>query len=197
MEDTSRLAVQKDLDGVSTLVYLPARKRPLTHSEYSFGWRIYKAVYLESHPDEVDAMLQYENDVCNLAGQGLDWARYDEEFRKGKEIHNYPLNVMRPDLDRLLYSVGISSFRPSQNFQSSQNFRPSHSQSFRSTQCKFEAIQSRFGDNTEARKSYGEPSMYIQKGFCYQYHIKGQQCLFDTQCRYNHTCFKCFESHPN
>ncbi len=71
-EETSRLAVQKDLDGVPTLAYLPARKRPLTYNEYSFGWRIYKAVYLESHPDEVHAMLQYENDVFNLASQGLD-----------------------------------------------------------------------------------------------------------------------------
>ncbi len=45
-EETSRLPVQKNLDRVPTLVYLPARKRPLTHSEYSFGWRMYKAVYL-------------------------------------------------------------------------------------------------------------------------------------------------------
>ncbi len=35
-KETSSLAVQKDLDGVPTLVYLPARKRPLTHSKYSF-----------------------------------------------------------------------------------------------------------------------------------------------------------------
>ncbi len=70
-EEISRLAVQKDLDGVPTLVYIPASKKPLTHSEYTFGWRLYKAVYLESHPNEVHAMLQYENDVCNLASQGV------------------------------------------------------------------------------------------------------------------------------
>ncbi len=70
---------------MSTLVYLPARKRPLKHSEYLFGWRIYKAVYLESHPDEVHAMLQYKNDVCNLASQvwiGLDMTRNSGKGKK-------------------------------------------------------------------------------------------------------------------
>ncbi len=71
--------------------------KPLSHPEYSYGWRMYKAVYLQAHPAEVNAMLRFENDVCNL-----DWLRYDEEFRRGKESHVYPWNTMHPDLDRML-----------------------------------------------------------------------------------------------
>ncbi len=78
------------IDGTPTLVYLPAKKKALTLSEYSFGWRTYKAVYLSAFPTEVLTMLTFENDICNLARQGLNWLRYDEEFRRGMELHGYP-----------------------------------------------------------------------------------------------------------
>ncbi len=66
-------SVQTGIDGTPTLVYLPVKKNALTLSEYSFGWCIYKAVYLSAFPTEVLAILTFENDICNLARQGLNW----------------------------------------------------------------------------------------------------------------------------
>ncbi len=110
-DESSRLAVQMGYSGASILVYLPNKKKPLSHPEYSNGWRMYKAVYLQAHPEEVNAMLTFENDVCNLAIQGLDWLRYDEEFKRSKESHGYPWNTICPDLDRMLYSsLGYITF---------------------------------------------------------------------------------------
>ncbi len=87
-DESGRLAVQKGYNGAPILVYFPNKKKPL--SEYSYGWRMYKAVYLQAHPGEVNAMPTFENYVCNIAIQGLYWLRYDEEFRRGKESNGYP-----------------------------------------------------------------------------------------------------------
>ncbi len=65
-------SVQMGIDGTPTLVYLPEKKMALTLSEYSFGLRIYKEVYLSAFPTEGLAMLTFENDICNLARQGLN-----------------------------------------------------------------------------------------------------------------------------
>ncbi len=76
-------------------------------------------------------MLTFENGVCNLAIQGLDLLRYDEEFRQGKEMHGYPWNTMRSDLDRMLYSslghITFSNICTSEGTASHSGFRVSES----------------------------------------------------------------------
>ncbi len=62
-----KLTVQNGFDGVPSLVYMPSKKKTLSHSEYSYGWLMYKSVYLESHPNEVNGMLAFENNICNFA----------------------------------------------------------------------------------------------------------------------------------
>ncbi len=95
-DEICRLAIQKGMDGAPSLVHLPSRRKVFTHiASTAMGGRMYKAVYLEAHPSDVNTytMLTFENEVCNLARQGLDWLQYDEEFRRGKEIMGYPWNA--------------------------------------------------------------------------------------------------------
>ncbi len=195
-DESCKLTVQNGFDGVRSLVYMPTKKKTLSHSEYSYGWRMYKSVYLESHPNEVHGMLAFENDICNFARQGLDWIRYDEAFSKGKEMHSYPWKAMYPDLDRILYanvrSTDMNLFRHSQS-----NFRGS----------RFRPFQISFHDNGRDQMlpipGYGEPNgargergTYIPKGYCYQFHTRVERCLFGQgECKYDHRCFRCFEQH--
>ncbi len=187
-----------------TLVYLPAKKKTLTLSEYSFGWGIYKAVYLSAFPTEVLAMLTFENDICNLAQQGLNWLHYDEEFHRGMELHGYPLRAMRPYLDKVIYtslpsteaSTSHSYYRPSQN-----SFRPQQ-QIFRTSQesfrPNFEGTE-RMSGNSESVLQKGKQDPDIPKGYCYQFHTRGHHCFFHefvvVDENYEHSCPKCKETH--
>ncbi len=80
-------------------------------------------LYGSAFPTEILAMLTFENAICNLARQGFNWLRYDEEFCRGMELHGYPWAAMRPDLDKVIYtslpsteaSTSHSYYRPSQN----------------------------------------------------------------------------------
>ncbi len=98
--ESSRLTIQTSDDGTSVLVQVPVKRKPIAFNEYQAGWRLYKAVYLTKYPEEVQAMLVYENDISTFASQGLDWNRYDEDFRRGREANRYPWDTMRPELER-------------------------------------------------------------------------------------------------
>ncbi len=85
------------------LIQVPARKKLLSYSKYQAGWRLYKVVYLIKFQHEVQSMLADENDISVFASQSLDWASYDEAFRRGRETNRHPWDAIRPDLDRKLY----------------------------------------------------------------------------------------------
>ncbi len=177
-EESCRLSVQMGIDGTPTLVYLLAKKKALTLSEYSFGWCIYKAVYLSAFPTEALAMLTFENYICNLARQGFNWLRYDEEFRRGMELHGYHWGAMRPYLDKVIYTSLISTeastshsfYRPSQH-----RFRP-HQQIFctsqESFQPNFEGTE-RMSGNLESAFQKGTQDPDIPKGIATNSTLEG------------------------
>ncbi len=103
---------------------------------------------------------------------------------------------MRPDLDRLLYSLGLVLFILHRIFSPHRIFDPRIHNLFVPHSAFLRQFSQDLVIKQRQGKAIGNLQMYIRKGFCYQYHTKGQSCLFDKQCRYNHTCFKCFESHP-
>ncbi len=118
--ESSRLTIQTSDDGTPVLVQVPVKRKPIAFNEYQAGWRLYKAVYLTKYPEEIQAMLVYENDISTFASQGLYWNRYDEDFRRGREADRYPWDTMRPELERNLHmSRQIQNFRSYQKQQGS------------------------------------------------------------------------------
>ncbi len=92
--ESSKLSIQISEDGMPMLIQVPARKKSLSYSEYQAGWRLYKAVYLVKFQHEVQSMLAYENDISVFASQSLDWASYDEAFRRGRETNRHPWDAI-------------------------------------------------------------------------------------------------------
>ncbi len=103
--ESTKLRIQTSEDGLPILVQVPTKKKPVSFSEYQAGWRVYKVVYLEKYPSELQAMLVSENDISSFASQGLDCIRYDEAFKKGREMNRYPWDTLRPDLEKNLHQV--------------------------------------------------------------------------------------------
>ncbi len=85
----STLAIKQEPGQNPTLVYMAAKRRPLSIQAWTSAWHVFISVYIQKFPDEIQALLVYEQDVNSLANQGLDWVFYDEQFRRGKESRMY------------------------------------------------------------------------------------------------------------
>jgi hypothetical protein len=165
----STLSIQQVPGQNPTLVYNTAKRRPLNIQSWNSAWRIFMSVYLQRFPEQVHALLAYEQDVNSLANQGLDWAFYDEQFRRGRESSQYAWDTMRPDLDRkILYSMSRNSFRPSNAANGNQTF----------------LVPSESG------------VAQVPKGFCIRYHTRGKHCQYEGNCIYKHECYQCSMQHP-
>ncbi len=71
--ESTRLTIQTSEDGLPILVQVPTKKKPVSFKEYQAGWRVYKAVYLEKYPTEVQALLMYEMIFPHLPAAVRDW----------------------------------------------------------------------------------------------------------------------------
>ncbi len=147
----STLAIKEEPGQNPTLINMTAKRRPLSIQAWNSAWSVFMFVYIQKFPDEIQALLAYEQDVNSLANQGLDWVFSDKQFRTGKSSRMYAWDTLRPDLDRkLLYSMGRNSFRHSSS--SSGGSQP-------------------FLVSEESRRATKVP-----KGFCIRYHTRGKHC---------------------
>ena len=173
-------------DGQGELKLAPQRRKINTIADWSKAFSTFIAVYIEKPGREGDAsqLLTYMAEVQSIAEDGLDWAMYDELYRRDRagtksppswaainqSIHN---KIMRQKSG--LASASVPGVPTTSNFQKQPNPKQ-----IRQQQGPF-----RQGNS-------------IPPGFCYAYHTPEKFCMRQN-CSYKHKCFKCRtgKNHPH
>ena len=87
-------------DNLGEIVQLVKHKQPkgITNiDQWSFAFDIYMSMYTRKFFHQTHNLLTYSNKIKELASQGGDFLRYDEEFRKSRARYGSPWEL--PDLE--------------------------------------------------------------------------------------------------
>ena len=114
----------KDLEG--TLYLAPAKQsRHLSLNDWVSAFTTYMSVYVAKYPDQNITMLKYLQIVRGIGLKGGDFRRYDETFRRLRQVSRIPWNVVHTELYMQVMMNNTNA--PRQN----QSFHPSGFQSSR------------------------------------------------------------------
>ena len=172
----------------NSIVLQAFKRKPLSFKDWECAWRLYFATYVSRYGNDTQAMIAYSS--------SLNWAFYDEQFRRGRESKRYPWDTVRPDLDRKVAIMGRAYAEPAVLNKAQLNNQRNHS--FREGSAQGNHSNQPFREQGEFSQSYqAQFQLRVPKGFCVAYHTKGKQCRFGDNCVYQHKCFTCFKLHPS
>ena len=156
-------------EGHGELRFAPRKKKVITINDWVKAFQIYMAVYIQKPGREARApeLLTYMAEIQSIAEDGLDWALYDEQYRRDRasNLSPPPWSAVNQPLHNVLMRKRNSGMPPGQAHQkpNTGNFRNNH--------------------NTSS----------IPVGFCYAYHSRTRRCE-KANCPFKHQCFK--RNHP-
>ena len=145
------------------------RKKVITINDWVKAFQIYMAVYIQKPGREACApeLLTYMAEIQSIAEDGLDWALYDDQYRRDRasNLSPPPWSAVNQPLHNVIMRKRNSGMPPGQAQQkpSTGNFCNNH--------------------NTSS----------IPVGFCYAYHSRTRRCE-KVNCPFKHQCFTC--NHP-
>ena len=149
--------------------FAPRKKKVITINDWVKAFQIYMAVYIQKPGREACApeLLTYMAEIQSIAEDGLDWALYDDQYRRDRasNLSPPPWSAVNQPLHNVIMRKRNSGMPPGQAQQkpSTGNFRNNH--------------------NTSS----------IPVDFCFAYHSRTRRCE-KASCPFKHQCFKC--NHP-
>lgn len=168
-------------EGHGEIRFAPRKRRITAITDWSKAFSTYIAVYIQKPGREASApeLLTYMAEIQSIAEDGLDWALYDDQYRRDRaaNINPPPWSAVNQPLHNIILRKRTSAMPPSQAQK-----KPSNS-NFRS--------QSNTANNRP-------PNPYnIPPGSCYSYHTPNRRCT-KQNCSYKHQCFHCkhHQNHP-
>ena len=166
------------------LKFTPHKKRITTINEWSKAFSTYISVYIQKPGREglATELLTYMAEVQSIAEDGLDWAMYDEQYRRERASSKAPFSwatVNQTLHNKIMRKRPITVVSPT----------PSRASAFSSPNPNL--------SGPPGRKNFRNQAGGIPTGFCFAFHSPGKYCS-KSPCTYKHTCFKCKggKSHP-
>ena len=137
--------------------------------QWCSAFEIFITVYCQKHPHALSPLMTYMNSIKTLSHRGGDYLTYDQEFRYMRESMNLAWESIHTNLWLDCRDSGKNKSKNSSN-NNSDNFRAksSNSKPFQGKKHPF--------------------------GFCFRYHSFGK--CGRQNCKFNHKCYECEESHP-
>ena len=139
------------------------------------AFSIYCYTYFSRHGDQAQGLTQYGRLIKDMAWRGLQWAIYDQNFRRLRELNadSYPWGKIEPHLWSQCATPHPNSFNgPTQS----------------------ENINNLSRSSTQSRGANFRPSSANQESAnkCFRFN-RGQYCA--QPCNYEHTCSNCGGQH--
>ena len=179
--------------------------------QWSQAFDIFHSVYSRKYPQQTHNLLTYASTVKDLAAQGGDYLRYDQEFRRARTRYGIPWEVpenimwttcaqsgLKNHVNQVLAGLVTSSPQPSFTDSTPNILSP---QSFLDSLPINRAPPPTIPQPTKTSQSPNPPKpnqslnpithddskIKHPKGFCYHFHNKGK-CPND-RCQYIHACW--------
>lgn len=177
-------------EALSGLKVTQHKKRVRSIAEWSKAFSTFIAVYIQKPGHEGDAtdLLTYMAEVQSIAEDGLDWAMYDDMYRRDRcattnpqswacinqHIHNA---VMRKRANYVAFPSGPAHSRPMH--------RP------------FLTQHSTYRHTTDQKPFQRQQNISTPPGYCYDFHTPEKFCS-RPRCTFKHKCFQCNtgKTHP-
>ncbi len=199
------------VQGTPQFYLTPPKSKPLSYEEWEDAWHIFSDVYGTAYPHEYPNLLQYHADVKAIANSGKDWEFYDVAYRKARVADPLPWDTVRPHIHSEAKSrwspnppssfVPPSLNPPSRHSRESGNSASatvtSHSQypanAMSQSNQPFRASRSASGARQKPSQQQlpPNPDYQVPKGYCFAFHLPGQRCEEDRDCKYKHSCPRC------
>ena len=163
------------------MVYHAPRKKLTSLYMWGKAFDVYMCIWLkkQNNMSQQELIVTYANFIRNMQSDGLDFISYDHIYRQHCAAEKVKLSwsVIRQVLDNHFL---VSKSKSNKIQQSKQHPSKSGSQ------------------NTQNNKQAGLKSFaYVPKGYCFQYHNKGKECLLKSECPFRHDCPNCLHAvHP-
>ena len=175
-------------DNLGEIVQLVKHKQPkgITNiDQWSFAFDIYMSMYTRKFFHQTHNLLTYSNKIKELASQGGDFLRYDEEFRKSRARYGSPWEL--PDLELWVDCKQAGLTTQVINIINSLNKNPSINLPFQVPPTPF--------PNPTTTDSPDPPKSRHPNGACYTFHNKGR--CGRASCKFSHLCYNpgCGQEH--
>lgn len=108
-----------------SLELLPRKRRALNPREWNAAFDDFFAVYVCRYPHDITELLSYSKFIKELMESGSNWAYYDSQFRKDRELTKCKWSVIRIDLQIKASRMGNNTSTIDNNY-----LRPKSNRSF-------------------------------------------------------------------
>ena len=200
-----------------TLVPPKGKSQITSIKQWSQAFDIFHSIYSRKYPHQTHNLLTYAATVKDLAAQGGDYLRYDQEFRRARSHYGIPWEVpenimwttcsqtgIRNHINQVLADLVSTTTPPS--FTNLPTHQPTTTQTHTFQEPTINtpktpkpqpfpvksntSTQSSSTGNTKTPKdpiTNDDTKLKHPNGYCYSYHNKGT-CMRD-RCQYLHRCW--------
>ena len=172
----------------------------ITHiNQWDRAFSIFKYVLVKVHPEDAQGLIVYENLIKDMAFKGMNFLKYDRQFRQLKERNpsKYPWGSTEISLYAECITVPRSRDQVSAGQVIGQHYSQNQWSRNTSGQNHFLDFGSKgHGQNSVNLNDQGQEGLVQEKPRKKCFLFNGGYCKFKENCRFAHLCNICEEEHP-